>query len=64
MRTITRADLTGRNTVELTVLTAIFNRLLLAAPPLSTEWRAAADAVHAIRAERDCRLNEPFRCAG
>jgi hypothetical protein len=57
MTTITRADLTGRSTVELTVLAAIFNRLLLAAPPLSADWQAAADAAHAIRAERDCRLS-------
>jgi hypothetical protein len=31
MRSITRADLTGRSAVELSVLAAMFNRLLLAA---------------------------------
>ena len=42
MRSITRSDLTGRSVVELRVLAAIFNRLLLAAPPLSADWHAAA----------------------
>lgn len=63
MRIITRTDLIGRSAAELRVLAGIFNSIMLAAPPLSAEWRAAADAVTAIAAERDLRLDEPFKRA-
>jgi hypothetical protein len=63
MRSITRSDLTGRSVVELRVLAAIFNRLLLAAPPLSADWHAAATTLDTIKAERDRRLHEVQRIA-
>jgi hypothetical protein len=63
MKTITRSNLKGRSATELRVLAGIFNSIMVAAHPLSAEWRAAADAVTAIQAERDLRLSEPFKCA-
>jgi hypothetical protein len=60
MRTLTRSELAHRTALELSVLHAIFNQALVAAAPMSAEWRTIINSVDAIQAERNSRLEQPF----
>jgi len=63
MRNLTRSELAHRTALELSVLHAIFNQALVAAAPMSAEWREIATAVDTIQSERNSRLDQPFRRA-
>lgn len=61
MKTVTKAELVRASATELRVLAGIFNSAMVCAEPLSAEWYVAVEALNAITAERNRRLDQPFR---